>query len=208
MSDIELDDLSRKRQQQSDIIAGDKTEDVITSDSDTVLYWAWGAAILFLVTAIPLLLFPRFLLFLVEGSEAEMRTELTPLESFLSLHVGILLVAIAFALILNVPSIPAIQPQQKTPGHPLLGPLSSACAFTAFISYNTRTVGALGLLLSLGTAIISAWGFWVMMFAGTSSISKKTGADKHTSRFLFGSKAAASSQKKQWKKQQAEAKHR
>lgn len=38
------------------------------------------------------------------------------------------------------------------------------------------------------------------MFAGSSNISNKTGADKRTSRFIFGNKAAASSQKKQWKK--------
>lgn len=37
------------------------------------------------------------------------------------------------------------------------------------------------------------------MFEGTSRISKKTGADKHTSAFLFGNKTAASKQKKEWK---------
>ena len=41
-----------------------------------------------------------------------------------------------------------------------------------------------------------------MVFEGTSRYSRKTGADKHTSRFLFGNKAAASSRKKEWKKQQ------
>lgn len=56
-----------------------------------------------LVTAsTPLLLFPRFLLFLAESNGAERRTTLTALESFLALHTGILLVAMAIALVLNV----------------------------------------------------------------------------------------------------------
>jgi hypothetical protein len=38
------------------------------------------------------------------------------------------------------------------------------------------------------------------VFGTSSSISKKTGADKHTSSFLFGNKSAASVQKKQWLK--------
>ena len=41
-----------------------------------------------------------------------------------------------------------------------------------------------------------------VLFAGSASISRKTGADKHTSRFLFNNKAAASAQKKEWKKRQ------
>lgn len=43
-----------------------------------------------------------------------------------------------------------------------------------------------------------------MLFEGTSRISKKTGADKHTSAFLFGNKQAASLKKKEWKKTQRE----
>jgi hypothetical protein len=41
-----------------------------------------------------------------------------------------------------------------------------------------------------------------MLFAGSSYISKKTGADKHTSTYLFGNKKAASAQKKEWKERQ------
>jgi hypothetical protein len=41
-----------------------------------------------------------------------------------------------------------------------------------------------------------------MLFADSSYISKKTGADKHTSAYLFGNKKAASAQKKEWKARQ------
>jgi hypothetical protein len=39
-----------------------------------------------------------------------------------------------------------------------------------------------------------------IVFANSTAISKTTGADKHTSAFIFGNKAAASSQKKKLRK--------
>ncbi|CCM04613.1 uncharacterized protein FIBRA_06797 [Fibroporia radiculosa] len=176
----------------------------VSVDTESVLYWAWGAASILAVSATTLLLFPRFLLFLVEGGGSERRTYLTPLESFLARNLGILLVAAAIVLVLNVPSVPLFDPNQATTRHPLLAPLSSACAIIAFLAYNTRSVSSLGLLVTFPAAAISLWGFWVMLFEGTSAFSKKTGADKHTSTFLFGNRAAASAQKKRWKKRRAE----
>ncbi|KAH9935007.1 uncharacterized protein B0H18DRAFT_979371 [Fomitopsis serialis] len=149
-------------------------------------------------------MFPRFLLFLTSTGEMERRTTLTPLESFFSLHTGILLLAIAVALVLNVPSsatMPSHTAGQSSVGHPLLGPLATACAFIAIISYNTKSVGSLGLLVSIGAAIVSLWGFWVLVFQGTSRHSKKTGTDKHTSRFCLATRRCFL-QKKEWRKQQ------
>jgi hypothetical protein len=45
------------------------------------------------------------------------------------------------------------------------------------------------------------WGLQ-LLFAGPSVISKKTGADKRTSAFIFGNRSAASLRKKEWSKQQ------
>lgn len=45
------------------------------------------------------------------------------------------------------------------------------------------------------------WMVEQIMFAGSELRSKKTGADKHTSAFMFGNKSAASSQKKEWRKE-------
>lgn len=39
-----------------------------------------------------------------------------------------------------------------------------------------------------------------LVFSGTSAISRKTGADKHTSTFIFGNKSAAGKKKLSWKK--------
>ncbi|KAH9843047.1 uncharacterized protein C8Q71DRAFT_233212 [Rhodofomes roseus] len=208
MSSIELEDLSKRNRAARD---SDKPQDSdsaqdlgTTRDAESVVYWAYTAAGVLVAASTPLLMFPRFLLFLASTGELERRTTLTPLESFFCLQTGILLLAIAVALVLNVPSsaaLPSYSSGQGSVGHPLLGPLSTACAFISVISYNTKSVGSLGLLVSMGTALVCLWGFWVLVFEGTSRYSKKTGADKHTSRFLFGNKAAASSQKKEWKKQ-------
>jgi len=56
------------------------------------------------------------------------------------------------------------------------------------------------MVVSTGCGAISMWGFWVMFFAHESRKSKKTGADKRTSAFLFGNKSSAYEQKKEYNK--------
>ncbi|KAI8998617.1 hypothetical protein BD414DRAFT_453533 [Trametes punicea] len=207
-NEIELEDLSKRASPEQ--LGGAPEEPAVHPRDDGVITaWAWGSAILLLMLAAPLILSPRLLLFLSETG-AERRVVLTPLESFMALHTGILLFAIALALIFNIPSDPITTDPTRASagGHPLLGPLSGACALVSFIAYNTKSVGSLSFLIFLGAGTIGLWGFWAILFAGSSYISRKTGADKRTSRFLFGNKAAASVQKKRWKKEQAErAKH-
>ncbi|EMD38272.1 hypothetical protein CERSUDRAFT_113441 [Gelatoporia subvermispora B] len=208
MTEVEMDDLSKKRQA---VDADDAAEHPtsgpnITSDADdqVVAYWAWATAALLSTLSLLLILFPRFVLFLSETGEVDRRPNMTSLEAFLLLHTGILLGAIAIAVIFNIPQ-PSVALSEARPqgpqGHPLLGPLSGACTLIAFLSYNMRSVGSLAFMVCIGAAIIGVWGLWAVMFAGSSYISRKTGADKRTSRFLFGNKAAASVQKKQWKEQ-------
>ncbi len=64
-----------------------------------------------------------------------------------------------------MPSSPedlTVSARKGAPGHPLLEPLSAACLLISFISYNTTSVGSLGLLLCLGTGAIGGWGFWAV----------------------------------------------
>ncbi|RPD66158.1 hypothetical protein L226DRAFT_609053 [Lentinus tigrinus ALCF2SS1-7] len=200
--DYELDDLSKrnaaipedeKEDEQQPSTDGPKDDGVISA-------WAWASAGLLSLVALPLICAPKLVLFLADTE----RSTPTPLESFLAWNTGIILSAIAVALVINVPSSPEdLTTRQGAPGHPLLEPLSAACLLISFISYNTTSVGSLGMLLCIGTGLIGGWGFWAILFAGSSRISRKTGADKRTSRFLFGNKAAASVQKKRWKKEQA-----
>ncbi|KAM5531049.1 hypothetical protein V8D89_015269 [Ganoderma adspersum] len=205
--DIELDDLAQRRMrsetpqaqanlEQDAIPDGSKDEGVISS-------WAWGTATVLLLVAIPLMLYPKLLLFLSETG-AERRAVLTPLESFLAWNTGIILTALAVALVFNIPSgSEVLRPRGGSPDHPLLEPMSSACLLISFLSYNTSSVGPLGFLVCVGSGAIGLWGLWAILFAGSSSISVKTGADKRTSRFIFGNKAAAASKKKEWRKEQA-----
>jgi len=173
---------------------------------DSSSWWAWFTAGWLVTLAFPLLAFPRFFLFLsipAGPATTEMRETLYPLERFLCTHLGIGLIATALALVTSIPSPPPLVRSGLAPtptsGHPLLGPLSLGLSLTAFVAYNTANIGALGTLISVGSGITGVWGLWVMAFEGTSNYSNKTGADKHTSSFLFGNRAAASEQKKLWK---------
>lgn len=172
-------------------------------DDGVMSAWAWTSAILLFAVASVFTIFPRFLLFIgTTTSGDEQRTALTPLESFVALHTGILLYAISAVLVLSIPSTaPVQQIQRGVPFHPLLAPLSLSSAVSAFLAYNTSDVGPLSFMIFIVDSVIATFGLWAMSFAGSSSRSKKTGADKRTSRFLFGNKAAASSVKKQWRKE-------
>ncbi|KAF8077892.1 hypothetical protein FPV67DRAFT_18670 [Lyophyllum atratum] len=199
MSDsIPMTDLSTPQTTQRD-------QDSINSSSNVIAVWTWVVAGLLLTLASCLTVFPSLLLFISETTATTVRrTALTPLESFLAVHFGIWLTAIAVALILNVPSSPTLQELQvsATPTHPLIGSISVAAIVTAFMSYNTRNVGPLASIVFVGSATIGLWGLWAIVFGNSSLVSKKTGADKHTSSFIFGNKNAASVQKKQWRKEQ------
>jgi len=190
--------LAEKREANKAVIAQ------IRDESES--WWAWATAAWLLTLSFPLLLFPRFLLFLSTPSRApgiSVRENLTSLESYLCTHVGIGLIAIAIAVVISIPSAPPISRtvSEPTSQHPLLVPLSSSFVITAFVSYNTVTVGPLAMIMTLGCGFTGLWGLWVIAFQGTGNYSNKTGADKHTSAFLFGNKASASQQKKLWKQE-------
>ncbi|KAF9507847.1 hypothetical protein BS47DRAFT_1351030 [Hydnum rufescens UP504] len=145
---------------------------------------------IFILLALPLLLSPRLFLFLSSPAssegETDLRTSLTPLETLFSVHLGLGLLALSLGLML---------------GHPLLVPVTLLTSLSSLISYNTAGIGSVGTVVSIVSGFVGLWGSYVILFGGESSISKTTGADKRTSRFIFGNKAAASAQKKAWKKE-------
>ncbi|KAJ7632687.1 hypothetical protein FB45DRAFT_1057727 [Roridomyces roridus] len=206
-TDIEMDDLSSRRRE----VTIAPTEPVL--DESGTSPWAWASATLLIAISLILSVSPRLLLFLAEATSEN----LTPLESFLAVHTSIWLSAISVSLVLNVrpprflapsyktdnvqiPSVPPVGLQNATSAHPLLLPLTVAGNLSAFLAYNTKNVGSLATIVFLGSGIIGIWGAWASLFGDSSSFSKKTGADKHTSAFLFGNKSAASVQKKEWLK--------
>ncbi|KIK08303.1 hypothetical protein K443DRAFT_128683 [Laccaria amethystina LaAM-08-1] len=124
----------------------------------------------------------------------------TDLESFLAQHLAIFFVAIAITLVVNVPSsTPPPIPAEFNPNQPLLTPLSAAAIISAFFAWNSKSTSPLVSLFFLVDLVIGLWGLWALVFNAPAVLSKTTGADKHTSSFIFGNKASASKQKKRWK---------
>ncbi|KAJ4487882.1 hypothetical protein J3R30DRAFT_3432066 [Lentinula aciculospora] len=196
MSSIEMDDLSANKNKAA---GSSEDEDVPDNEKDEAIStWTMMAASLLIILAAIFSLFPQLLLFL----SAETPSTLTPLERFLSIHFGIWLFTIAVALVLNIPSSSPLPLGLSQPDHPLLKPFTFACLISSLISYNTRSVGTLASVHCLLTAVVGLWGLWVIVFGSSVRVSKKTGADKHTSSFIFGNKSAASKQKKEWLRQQ------
>ena len=80
-------------------------------------------------------------------------------------------------------------------------PLTVGSSLSSFLSYNTSAVGSLSTLFFVSHLAVALWGSHTLLFGEEAlQLSKTTGADKRTSAFIFGNKAAASSQKKEWRK--------
>ncbi|KAF8710962.1 hypothetical protein RHS03_01954, partial [Rhizoctonia solani] len=179
---------------------------VLEGEADDLSTWAWISAIWLIVLAACLLIFPRFLLFLSTPPGGLAREALTPLEQFLSTQLGIGLLVVSFTLVTSIPShhpADAIKEYGGSQNHPLLIPLTCGFTLVAFLSYNkpVEEVGSLGFLVFIGNGFCALYGSYLLLFNGPTLRSKKTGADKHTSAFLFGNKNAASVQKKKWRKE-------
>ncbi|KAH7913718.1 hypothetical protein BJ138DRAFT_1080960 [Hygrophoropsis aurantiaca] len=206
-SDIEMENLNGAKQRTSltrdkDIDRDGDANDFVTGLDGATVVWTWTSAALLSALSICLVLFPRLLLFVTEPLDG--RGLLTPLEAFLALNLGILLGTTSITLVLTIPnsSPSSFSHADDKRGHPLLRPVTAASVIMAFVSYNTDSVGSLATFMFVCSAATGVFGLWSILFAGSSSVSRKTGADKHTSAFLFGNKNSASVQKKQWKKQQ------
>ncbi|KAG1827207.1 uncharacterized protein BJ212DRAFT_1443335 [Suillus subaureus] len=195
-NDIELEDFSSRRRttySNDGTINVDSVDETFAGQQDRAIgLWTWISAAFFIVFSTSLTLFPRFLLFMTEPSGG--RNVLLPLESFLAEQLGIVMGAIALTLV--------VTHDEHVNSHPLLVPVTSASVLLAFLSYNKSDVSSLGKFIFLGTSFVGLFGLWVLLFAGPSVISKKTGADKRTSTFIFGNRNAASARKKEWSKQQ------
>ncbi|KIK96223.1 hypothetical protein PAXRUDRAFT_322485 [Paxillus rubicundulus Ve08.2h10] len=169
---------------------------------ESVSFWAWASAAGIAVFSLCLLAFPRFLLFLAEPSRSQ--GTLTSLEQYLALQLGIILGTVAVTIISAIPNeSPHIGSHRKAPHpHPLLGPVTAASLMMALSSYSNRSIGTLATTVLVGSGFNGLFGLWMLVFAGSSVTSRKTGADKHTSSFIFCNKSAASVKKRLWKRDQ------
>ncbi|KAI9509639.1 hypothetical protein F5148DRAFT_723973 [Russula earlei] len=210
-ADIALDDLSGKLRTSSSIppdVSGSIPCPASPEESreGATPSWTWATSAILFAWSCALIFFPRVLLFAIGQSQQQ----LTPFESFLALHFGLLLAFSAAGLITNVPSSsPAsLLPERAEDGrkgqpsrHPLIVPMTSFSLIGAFLSYNTAGAGSLPKIYSACAGLIGIWGLWAIVFADPAPISRKTGADKHTSALIFGNKSSASEQKKRWRRE-------
>jgi len=130
--------------------------------------------------AIPLLLFPRILLFFAQTPPATLSTSslpghydsLSPLESYLSLSLSLGLITLSLITLFVL--VPNYTP--KTPARmPLLVVLVLLTSLSGVISWNTGSVGGLGMVVALGNGGLAIWGWWVIVFGlGREYRSNKT----------------------------------
>lgn len=197
---IEMEDLSQvKKSDKSAESAGSASRQIDAS----VSIWAWTSAAIFAAFSLCLTLFPRFLLFLADDS-GERRT-LTPLERFFALQLGIMLGIASLTIIAMIPNDwpTGLEHTNRSNSHPLLWPVTATSLMMTLVSYCNPTVSTLATTFIWGTGVIGFLGLWLIIFEGSSAVSRKTGADKHTSAFIFGNKSAASVKKRKWKNEQA-----
>jgi hypothetical protein len=125
--------------------------------------------------SVPLLFFPRFLIFLVDSQGT-----LTPLEQFLAYQLGVLLLALAAGSIMAVcspfhimriyDSYATLQTPEETQSpeahtgasHPLMTPVTICAVLSSLIAWNSKNIGSLGIFVCIGTGIVGAWGFWTV----------------------------------------------
>lgn len=195
---IEMEDLSQVRKSNS---SAENADSVARKTDASISIWAWTSAAIFAAFSLCLMLFPRFLLFLADDSGG--RRTLTSLEKFLALQLGIMLGIASLTIIAMIPSDWPTGLQDTNNSHPLLWPMTATSLTMALVSYGNPDVSTLASTFMWGTGVIGFLGLWLTIFEGSSAISRKTGADKHTSAFIFGNKSAASVRKRKWKDEQA-----
>ncbi|KAH8833636.1 hypothetical protein DL96DRAFT_1703287 [Flagelloscypha sp. PMI_526] len=136
-----------------------------SDDSDSLAgYWSWSTAILLVGFSSILLFFPRLLVFLAELGRSKGDTALTPLESFLSVQFGLFMIAVAIAIVLNIPGASAPVPTEpRGANHALILPISSAAVLSSLLAYNagqTRQIGPLSDVVFFISGTIGVFGLW------------------------------------------------
>lgn len=130
--------------------------------------------------ALPLLLLPRLILFLAQGSESALKAgplgvvpsgpiptyggrpdTLTPLESFTLRMLGLGLIALAAISVFVI--VPNYSPQAMPYRLPTVCVFAVLGCVTAFAGWNAP-LGVMSVLLGLGNGVLGAWGWWTVFF--------------------------------------------
>ncbi|OWZ51708.1 hypothetical protein C345_00852 [Cryptococcus neoformans A2-102-5] len=150
---------------------------------DAISVWALVLSSWFVILAVPLLLFPRILIFFsqtppptvpfssssVANAAAAARENhydsLTPLEYTLCLSLSLGLIAMSLvSLFILVPTYtpPSVNPSRT----PLLGVLVGLTTISGAVLWNAGGLGGLGVFVGGGNVFVAVWGWWVIVFGG------------------------------------------
>ncbi|ORY33807.1 hypothetical protein BCR39DRAFT_557032 [Naematelia encephala] len=157
---------------------------------DEISIWALAASAWFSILAVPLLLFPRLLVFFAQtppstsllstSSHTPDRNHydtLTPLESFLCLTLSIGLFSTALTTLLCL--VPTYTPPTTNPNRKLLlGILVGLTTIMSVLGWDTKRIGGLGVVVGAGNAAIAIWGWWCIVFGSAGSKLVGVGKDK------------------------------
>ncbi|WVF72123.1 hypothetical protein IAT40_006935 [Kwoniella sp. CBS 6097] len=168
---------------------------------DAVSVWGLALSAWFASLALPLLLFPRILLFFSQVAPSptpfstsssssssrdvkdreEHYDNLTSLESSLCLSLSLGLLAVSLiSLIILVPTyeLPNSNPSRKS----LLGIFVGLTTISGLTMWNSAGLGGLSGVVGGGNIFVAIWGWWVIVFGGSgeSKLLKKDGKKSKT----------------------------
>ncbi|WWC90053.1 uncharacterized protein L201_004985 [Kwoniella dendrophila CBS 6074] len=158
---------------------------------DAISIWGLGLAAWYSILALPLLLFPRILLFFSQtpssssstsnlsvnhnnGGREEHYDNLTNLESTLCLIISFGLFTISLISIFSL--VPTYTSDINNPSRKsILGILVGLTSLSGLIIWNSNSIGGLNILLGGSNILLSIWGWWTIIFGsnGTSKLTKK-----------------------------------
>ncbi|AAW41848.1 hypothetical protein CNBB3450 [Cryptococcus deneoformans B-3501A] len=150
---------------------------------DAISVWALVLSSWFAILAVPLLLFPRILIFFsqtppptvpfssssVANAAAAARENhydsLTPLEYTLCLSLSLGLIAMSLVSLFIL--VPTYTPPSTNPSRtPLLGVLVGLTTISGAVLWNAGGLGGLGVFVGGGNVFVAVWGWWVIVFGG------------------------------------------
>ncbi|ORX39861.1 hypothetical protein BD324DRAFT_615273 [Kockovaella imperatae] len=155
---------------------------------DNVSVWGLVAAGWFTILALPLLLFPRILVFFsqtpapgpgIANLERDHYDTLTPLESFLALTLALGLVSLALLVFLTL--VPSYTPPSPS-RWPLLAIIVGLTSTMSVIAWNAP-IGGLGKVTGIGNTLVAIWGWWVVVFGQGRSNMANVGKKIHPKRW-------------------------
>ncbi|WWC69495.1 uncharacterized protein I206_103437 [Kwoniella pini CBS 10737] len=158
---------------------------------DAISIWGLGLAAWFVILGIPLLLFPRILLFFSQippsnqqstfstSTNSLIREEhydsLSSLESLLCLTISLGLFSVSLISIFNLVPVYELPIQNNPNRKSLLCILVGLLTLSGLLIWNTKNLNGLNIFIGGGNLLISIWGWWTIVFGNSQNKLSKSG---------------------------------